>query len=268
MKIFYVNSVCGSGSTGRIVTDLCQVLEHEGHEACVAYGVGNASKIAPDRTIRINNKPGYYAHNLLSRVTDRAGFYSANATKKLVKAIREYKPDLIHLHNLHGYYLNIALLFEFLAEAGIPVVWTLHDCWPMTGHCAHFDYARCDKWRDGCGHCPQLNTYPKSWLADQSARNYSDKRRLFTSVPNMTIVTPSRWLADIVQQSFLGQYPVTVIPNGIDLNVFKPTPSRFREDHGIGSKTMVLAVANVWSKKRGMRISVRLQICWTAENTR
>lgn len=251
MRVFYVNSVCGTGSTGRIVTDLCEVLQNEGHDVFVAYGIGQASRIEADKTICINNKIGYYTHNFVSRLTDRAGFYSSLETEKLITAIKEFQPDLIHLHNLHGYYLNIAILFRFLSSADIPVVWTLHDCWPMTGHCAHFDYANCDKWKNGCNHCPQLSSYPKSCFLDQSARNYEEKKNLFTAVKNMTIITPSEWLAGIVKQSYLSKYPVYTIPNGIDLNIFKPTESDFRERHQIGDKTMVLAVSNVWSEKKG-----------------
>lgn len=251
MKVFMVNAVCGSGSTGRIITDLCDILKREGHQVKVAYGVGNASRILPEDTICINNKVGYYWHNALSRFSDRAGFYSAHATKKLIKAIQDFHPDVIHLHNLHGYYLNIRLLFEYLEKADIPVLWTLHDCWAMTGHCAHFSYIHCEKWKDGCHHCPQLTAYPKCYGLDRSAKNYADKKLLFTSVKNMTLITPSKWLADVVRSSFLSKYEVKVIPNGIDLNIFKPTPSDFKDKHRIIGKTMVLAVSNVWIEKKG-----------------
>lgn len=251
MRVLFVNAVCGSGSTGRIVTDLCEILKQQGHQVHVVYGVGQASRIAPEDTTCISNKVDYYIHNATARITDRAGFYSHLATKKLIQAIKAFSPDVIHLHNLHGFYVNIKMLFEFLAEADIPVVWTLHDCWAMTGHCAHFSYVGCDKWKTGCEYCPQVSEYPKSYGVDQSRRNYADKKRLFTSVKNMTIVTPSEWLARIARQSFLNKYPVMSIPNGIDLNMFKPTPSDVREKYHIGNKKMVLAVSNVWNDKKG-----------------
>lgn len=251
MKIFFVNAVCGSGSTGRIITDLCEVLKEQGHQVKVAYGVGLASRINPEDTVKISNKADYYMHNAAARLTDRAGFYSHFVTKALIHEIKEFQPDLIHLHNLHGFYVNIKMLFEFLAESDIPVIWTLHDCWAMTGHCAYFSYVGCDKWKAGCNDCPQLSTYPKSYGVDQSKRNYKEKKKLFTSIKNMTIVTPSEWLAGIVQQSFLKKYPILAIPNGIDLNVFKPTASNVREIYRIGNKKMVLAVSNVWSDKKG-----------------
>lgn len=246
-----INAVCGSGSTGRIVTDLCDVLKNKGDSVKVAYGVGTATRIEADDAIKISSKLGYYTHNALSRLTDRAGFYSHTATRRLISAIEEFKPDVIHIHNLHGYYVNIKMLFQYLANKDIPVVWTLHDCWTMTGHCAHFSYIHCDKWIAGCHHCPQLRAYPKCYFLDRSARNYAEKKKLFTSVERMTIVTPSEWLAGIVRKSFLSKYEVQVIPNGIDLNVFKPTPSDFRERYGLENKKIVLAVSNVWIEKKG-----------------
>lgn len=251
MRVLLINSVCGSGSTGRIVADLWSILKKQGHEVKVAYGIGTASMVDEQDLIRVNDKFGYYLHNALSRITDRTGFYSQFRTRRLISTIRAFSPDLIHLHNLHGYYINLRILFEYLAEANIPVVWTLHDCWAFTGHCAHYSYYGCDRWKTGCHNCPQKNTYPKSYFLDQSKRNYNQKKDLFTAIKNMTIVTPSEWLAEQVRQSFLGRYPVQAIPNGIDLDVFKPTPSDFREKHAIGKRRMVLAVSNVWSKKKG-----------------
>lgn len=246
-----INAVCGSGSTGRIVTDLCDVLKNKGDSVKVAYGVGTATRIEADDAIKISSKLGYYTHNALSRLTDRAGFYSHTATRRLISAIEEFKPDVIHIHNLHGYYVNIKMIFQYLANKDIPVVWTLHDCWTMTGHCAHFSYIHCDKWIAGCHHCPQLRAYPKCYFLDRSARNYAEKKKLFTSVERMIIVTPSEWLAGIVRKSFLSKFEVQVIPNGIDLNVFKPTPSDFRERYGLENKKIVLAVSNVWIEKKG-----------------
>lgn len=251
MRVFMINAVCGSGSTGRIVTDLCDVLKKDGNFVKAAYGIGTATRIDASDAIKIETKVGYYIHNALSRYTDRAGFYSCIATRKLISAINAFKPDVIHIHNLHGYYVNIKMLFQYLASQDIPVVWTLHDCWAMTGHCAHFSYIHCDKWVAGCHHCPQLRAYPKCYLLDRSARNYEEKKRLFTSVKRMTIVTPSEWLAGIVRKSFLNRYEVRLIPNGIDLNVFKPTPSDFRERYGLENKKIVLAVSNVWIEKKG-----------------
>lgn len=263
MRIFMVNSVCGSGSTGRIVTDLCDILMKEGHEVKIAFGTGSISGIDSKYVVKINDKKGYYIHNAISRITDRAGFYSINATKKLINEIEKFKPDLIHLHNIHGYYINVKVLFKYLEKRNIPVVWTLHDCWALTGHCAHFSYIHCQKWKDKCYHCSQKRAYPKSYFWDNSEKNYLEKKRLFTSVRNMTIVTPSKWLADITRESFLSKYPVRVIQNGIDLEVFKKRQGKFKTTNNIENKIMILAVANVWIDKKGyfdiLELSKRLE---------
>ena len=138
MKVLLINSVCGSGSTGRIVSEIWKLLKAQGHEVKVAYGIGQASLVSNEDTYRINNKMGYYLHNALARITDRAGFYSIYHTIKLVRYIKAYKPDVVHLHNLHGFYINISILFRFLASINVKVIWTLHDCWTFTGHCTHF----------------------------------------------------------------------------------------------------------------------------------
>ena len=178
----------------------------------------------------------------------------------MVEKIKEIKPDIIHLHNLHGYYLNIEILFHYLATAGIPVVWTLHDCWPMTGHCAHFSFIGCDKWKMQCEHCPQKNGYPASYLIDRSFKNYQLKKKLFTSVPQMTLVPVSNWLANIVKESFLKIYPIKTIYNGLDTTVFAPCSTvKIREKYKIPENAFImLGVANGWSERKGLRDFIRL----------
>lgn len=251
MKVMQINTVCGTGSTGRIATDIYKVLEEQGHECIIAYGRGNA----PDgiKTIKIGSNISVNIHGMLTRITDRHGFYSSLATKKFITQIREYNPDIIHLHNIHGYYLNIEILFNFLKEFNKPVVWTLHDCWAFTGHCSHFDYVGCEKWKTRCLNCPQKKEYPSSIMIDNSKYNFNKKKQLFTSLRNMTIVTPSIWLADLVKKSYLKEYPVKVINNGIDLDVFKPVESNFRELMDIKDKFIILGVANVWSERKGLK---------------
>ena len=173
-------------------------------------------------------------------------------TEKLVEKIKAYNPDIIHLHNIHGYYLNIDILFNYLAAADKPVVWTLHDCWAFTGHCAYFTTAACDRWKTGCCGCPLKKSYPSSILLDRSERNWNKKKKLFTSVKNMTLVTPSEWLASLVKKSFLGKYPVKAIPNGINLDMFKPTESNFREKYGLQNIKVILGVATTWSERKGL----------------
>lgn len=255
MKILQINSVCGYGSTGKIVVDLYRMLEKEGHDCLIAYGRGGAP--SDIKTIKIGSKSDFYCHALTTRFLDRHGFASQGATKRLIEAVKTYRPDVIHLHNLHGYYLNIKILFDFLAQTDIPVVWTLHDCWAFTGHCAYFDYVNCSKWETACCDCPQREQYPKS-IADRCENNFRDKRELFTSAAHMRIVTPSVWLADLVKRSFLQKYLVQTVYNGIDLSVFKPTESAFRAKYHLEDKTVVLGAASVWDRRKGLEAFARL----------
>lgn len=256
MKVLQINSVCGFGSTGRIATDLYKVLEEQGHECKIAYGRGTSPEGID--SIKIGSNLDNYFHVFKTRVFDKHGFGSVSATKKFIEEVKEYDPDIIHLHNIHGYYINIEILFNYLKEANKPVVWTLHDCWTFTGHCSYFDYVGCDKWKSGCNNCIQKNEYPSSNFMDNSQFNYEKKKELFTSIKNMTIVTPSKWLANLVKESFLGKYPVEVINNGIDLDVFKPTESDFREKYNLQDKFIVLGVASVWGERKGLRYFIEL----------
>ena len=218
MKVLQINSVCGIGSTGRIATDLHSILKEQGHESYIAYARDEAKNC--DNAIKIGNKTDNYVHVAQTRLFDKHGLGSYYATKKFIKQIEELNPDIIHLHNMHGYYINIQLLFEYLKKANKPVVWTLHDCWAFTGHCSHFDYIGCKQWKSKCVQCEQKKEYPKNIAISRVKKNYEMKNLLFNGIKNMTIVTPSQWLADLVQQSFLKDYPIKVINNGIDLNVF------------------------------------------------
>lgn len=258
-RILLINAVCGTGSTGRIVADLWKTLKNKGCEAKVAFGVGEGLLVDKQDQFKFNNKWGYYLHNAISRITDRAGFYSNIPTLRLLRFMDQYKPDLIHLHNLHGYYVNIRLLFDYIKQHDIPVVWTLHDCWAFTGHCTHFDFVGCDRWHTKCFDCPQKKEYPQSLVLEQSARNFRQKKELFTSLNKISIVTPSKWLADCVKQSFLSKYDITTIPNGIDLEVFRPVKSDIKNRLKIPEdKKIVLAVANVWNEKKGFSDVIRL----------
>lgn len=256
MKILQINSVCGVGSTGRIATDLYKVIEEAGHECVIAYGRGTAPNGI--KTIKIGTNFDNYMHVAKTRIFDKHGFGSTKATKEFIKKVEEYNPDVIHLHNIHGYYINIEVLFEYLKRANKKVVWTLHDCWAFTGHCAYFDYVGCSKWKNGCKHCPQKKEYPNSLLIDNSEINFNKKKDIFTGVKDLTIVTPSKWLAGLVKESYLSEYKVQVINNGIDLDVFKPTKSDFRARYGLEDKFIVLGVASVWDRRKGLNYLVEL----------
>jgi glycosyltransferase involved in cell wall biosynthesis len=258
MKVLMINTVCGTGSTGRICTDIAEVLEREGHECKIAYGRGTVPEKYKKYAVKIGTNFSVKVHAGVSRIFDSAGFHSKHATKKLIKWIEEFNPDVIHLHNLHGYYLNIKILFNYLKRANKKVVWTLHDCWTFTGHCSYFDYVNCDKWKTECFNCQQKHEYPKSVLIDNSKRNYLKKKAAFTGVKDLTIVTPSQWLADLVKQSYLKEYNVEVINNGIDTSIFKPTESDFKEKNNIQDKKIILGVASVWSARKGLRDFIKL----------
>ena len=251
MNILQINSVCGIGSTGRIATDLHSILLSQGHQSTVAFGRDTAKNC--QQTIRIGSTLDNYLHVARTRLLDSHGFGSFSATKKLIASIEALNPDVIHLHNLHGYYLHIGLLFAYLKQANKPVIWTLHDCWAFTGHCAYFDFIGCDRWKSGCHDCPLKSEYPKSLFIDRSQLNYKQKKELFTGVQKLTIVTPSKWLAALVKESFLKEYPVAIINNGIDLGVFKPTTSDFRRRYKLEDQFIMVGVASVWGERKGYR---------------
>jgi len=250
MKVLFINTVFGKGSTGKIITQIGSAVEAAGGSYMAAYGRGK--KADDPHAWFMGSTFDRYLHAALSRITDRTGFYSRSATRKLVSFIRMYQPDVIHLHNLHGYYINLAILFDYLkTEFKGKVVWTLHDCWAFTGHCVHYTWAGCQKWKTGCHHCQEKGSYPASRLLDRSAENYADKKRLFTGVPNMTVVTVSQWLKAQAEQSFLGCYPVECVYNGIDYSRFRPLESDIRQKLGLENKKMILSVSDGWNDRKG-----------------
>lgn len=256
MKVLQINSVCGIGSTGRIVTDINDILIEKGHESYIAYG-RNMPKNCSD-AIKIGTNIDNYIHVAKTKILDKHGFGSKKSTKDFVNKIIELDPDVIHLHNIHGYYLNIEVLFNYLKKANKPVIWTLHDCWSFTGHCAYFDYAGCDKWKTGCYNCPEKKSYPSSMILDNSKTNYASKKEIFTGVKNLTIVTPSQWLANLVKISYLRDYSVEVINNGIDLNIFKPTKNKFKEKYNLQDKFIILGVASIWDRRKGLKYFIEM----------
>lgn len=254
MKILLINSVCGIGSTGRICTDLAKKLEADGHDVKIAYG---RSDVISDQlrkySVRIGNGVDVKMHALQTRLLDNHGLASKRATKKFLQWTDEYNPDLVWLHNLHGYYINYELLFQWIkSRPRMQVKWTLHDCWAFTGHCSHFTVAKCEQWKNHCSCCPQTHRYPACYVKGAASQNFDRKCEAFTGVKNMTLITPSQWLADLVKQSFLKEYPVEVHHNTIDTNVFKPTPSDFRERYGLVGKKIVLGVASSWGERKGL----------------
>lgn len=259
MKVLLINSVCGVKSTGRICTDLAVQLKKRGHTVRIAYGRGSVPDKFASISFRIGNDLDVNLHGCHARVFDDSGFGSKKATRNFISWVEDYDPDVIHLHNIHGYYLNIQILFDYLHHAKKRIVWTLHDCWPFTGHCCYFDFAKCDKWREQCHHCPQKKDYPASIFFDRSSENQKKKKELFSGISDMTLVTPSAWLASLVQASFLQEYPIYTIPNWVNLNTFTFSPSDFRKRYGITKEYIVLGVASVWDRRKGLDIFIKIE---------
>ena len=259
MKILLINSICGQGSTGRICTGIADLLKANGHEAYIAYAHGHSS-YADSINISMG-KYDYLSHNILSRLTDSEGLHSSKATQKLINHIENIRPDVVHIHTLHGHYINYKKLFEFLRNIRVPIVITLHDCWLFTGHCAHFDQFGCDKWKIECTNCRFLNTYPQSWFADRSQRNYNLKKELLTSIgEHLTLVPVSYWLEGLLKQSFLKRMNIQTIHNGIDLDVFKPTySSELLKKYKLKDKKIILGVALPWSNYKGFPDFLKLR---------
>lgn len=250
LKVMQINTVCGSGSVGRITVDLIHALETEGGEGLAAFGRREAPQGVRAYKFGTNLDMGF--HVLHTFFGGEHGFASKKQTKRLIEKIEEYNPDIIHLHNIHGFYLDVEQLFAYLKKAGRPVVWTLHDCWSFTGHCAHFDYIGCMKWKSHCESCPQYKSvYPYALFKDNSKENYSRKKAAFTGVPRLTIVTPSRWLSRFVKESYLKEYPVRVIHNGIALDKFHPVDKGLKARLGMEKKFILLGVAGMWEERKG-----------------
>lgn len=249
MKILQINTTVNSGSTGRIAEDIGKTLIAAGHESYIAFGRGNQK--SNSKLIRIGNKLDFYVHGIISLFTDRHGFGSKRATRKFLKQVDEIKPDAIGLHNIHGYYLNVKILFKYIKEKNIPILWTLHDCWPFTGHCSY--NTDCDN----CKNCQRK--YPTSVFLNQTTRNYKDKELIFNKVNKLQIITPSIWLKNLVHQSFL-KYPTVCIHNGIDLNQFQHLENykKLKEKLHLKNKKIILGVASTWDKRKGLSDFIQL----------
>ena len=258
MHIVMINVVSGTGGTGRICTDLADLLHASGHRCTVFYGRETVPDRYADLSVRVGGPLGVKTHALLARMTDSAGWHSKTATRHMIRQIEALRPDVIHLHNLHGYYLDCETLFEYLKGAGIPVVWTLHDCWPFTGHCAHYDYRGCTRWQTGCEDCPAKRDYPASLFLDRSKAHYVKKKALFTGVEPLTLAAVSDWMKDQAARSFLKDYPITRIYNGVDRRFFHPDPGDERQVLGIGQRKMFLGLAAPWTKRKGFDFFIRL----------
>ncbi len=252
MRILQINSTCGIGSTGKICVGISQLLNEHNIENYIMYScLGNGYSLG----IPCSNKIYIKFQALKSRILGNYGFNSALLTKRIIAEIERIQPDIIHLHNIHGHDCNLEILFEYLKSKKIRLVWTFHDCWAFTGYCTHFVSAGCEKWKTACESCAQKRSY--SWTSDKSRELFEKKKKLFQGL-DLTIVSPSVWLADLVKQSFLSEYPVKVINNGINLDVFKPDESNFRQKYSLSNKKVVLGVSFGWNEAKGLDAFVEL----------
>lgn len=262
-RLLLINSVCGIRSTGRICADIAKEYEAKGWDVKIAYGrMESVPTDCRKYAVRIGNLWSVRFHVLLTRLFDWHGMGPCSyfATKKFLKWAEEWKPDVVWLHNIHGYYLNYPLLFQWIKRhPELEVRWTLHDCWAFTGHCSHFLLTDCSRWQKGCWGCPEQREYPQSWFFSNAKRNWLLKKRMFCGVKNMALIAPSKWLADLTRKSFLTEYPVQVVRNTIDTETFKPTASDFRQCYGLEDKKILLGVASSWDKRKGMVDFLRLR---------
>lgn len=252
MKVVQINTVCDSDSTGKICAGISCLLNLSGIDNYIIYTSGYSSL---PQGIRCAEKfPKFQA--LRSRILGNYGFNAKNATKCIITELSRIDPDIVLLHNIHSHNVHLGELFAYLKAKQIKVLWTFHDCWAFTGYCPYFDMVECDHWQTGCHDCPQWTRY--SWFVDRSSDIYKKKKVLFTGL-DLTIITPSRWLADNVKRSFLKNYPVRVIHNGIDLDVFQPKASCFREKYNIAqNKFVLLGVASKWVARKGLDVFIKL----------
>ena len=252
MKVVQINAVCGKGSTGKICVDISKLLTENGIENYILYSLGKSDY---PLGIKFTNEKYLKLQALKSRIFGNYGFNSQHATKNLIKELERIQPDIVHIHNIHSNDVNLKMLFEYLRKTQVKAYWTFHDCWAFTGYCPYFDMASCDKWKQGCYSCPQKKSF--SFVLDKSAKLYQKKKELIDGV-NLTVITPSKWLADLTKQSFFKDCEIKVINNGINLDIFKPTESDFREKYNLIGKKVVLGVAFDWGRRKGLDVFIEL----------
>ena len=250
-KVFHISGAINYGSPGRIVEQICLLAGLHGYECLVAHSSRNENP-SQGQHFAMTTKAQEMAHALGAMLLDLHGLLSTRQTRQLVERIKAYQPDIIHLHNIHGYFCNFKVLFEYLDAVDTPVVWTMHDCWPFTGRCFHFSGINCDKWKTGCYDCKAEAGYTVSKYYDRSRELYALKKRLFSSVKNLTLVPVSDWQAAFLKDSFLKNCNVHTIHNGVDIEKFRPMDGkRLRDKHGLTNKFVILGVASPWNTRKG-----------------
>lgn len=256
MKVVSIN-LGNAGSTGSIARNIKHYAALHGIEVFTAYPASEGAMPREENDIIIGKDFFRRISRTLAVYTGLNGCFAFFATYKLLRTLKSINPEIIHLHNLHHSYINLPMLFSFIRKSKIKTIWTLHDCWAFTGQCAHFTMAKCDKWKNGCYECPQLHFYPEA-KNDQTKLMWKLKRKWFSGIDNLKLITPSKWLADLVRLSFLHEYDIQVINNGIDNTVFKPIKSDLRDKLNCSEKVIVLGVAFGWGEKKGYDVFLKL----------
>lgn len=252
MKVVQINAVCGKGSTGKIVIAISDSLNAKGIENYILYSSGYSNYAGSSK---YEKKYQVKLSALRSRIFGHYGFTAGSATKRLIRRLDEIKPDIVHLHNIHGHNMHLEMFFLYVKRKNIKIYWTFHDCWAFTGYCTYFDMIECEKWKSKCGKCGQAKNF--SWFFDRSGSLFERKKKLLLGI-DLTIITPSNWLANLVRESFLKNYAIKVINNGINLSVFNPVDSDFREKHQLDGKIMILGVAFDWGQRKGLDVFIEL----------
>lgn len=257
LRLLQIGTAINFGSTGKIAEQIGELALQRGWDSYIAHSAryARSTKLKDISTSDSFSESMHYFGTLL---TDRQGLFSRTTTQKLVDKLSQIHPDIIHLHNIHGHFINYKILFNYIAEENVPAVWTLHDCWPMTGHCTHFEQLHCSKWEDGCHHCEMISTYPRA-LVDASRKNWCDKKKWFNTPEKMVVVTVSQWLGGLAKRSILKRYPIETIYNGVDTNIF----SIFDNDevlskYGLFKKKYIIGVANQWGERKGLNDLIQL----------
>lgn len=244
MKILQINAVYGHGSTGVIVRDIEQMCESSGIECYVASPDPKVNDAK--RGFLIGNAFDHKLHAVLSRINGKQAYFSRWATRRLLKFIDKIEPDVVHLHNLHSNYIHLNMLLQYLAKKDIQTIVTLHDCWFYTGGCFHYKATACMRWLEGCGHCPKKRQDTPAYLWDCSASILADRKKYLLAIPRLTVTGVSEWISNEAKRTFFADTPVVTIRNGVDLDVFKPTPSDFRSRLELQDKYIILGPASKW----------------------
>lgn len=252
MRVAHINVEWNTGGPGTIAHDICEVSLKNGIECLAAYGRGEAD--LEYESFKIDTKVEVALHAGVSRILSNEGEGSFWATKRLIKRLDIFKPDIIHLHTLLGHYLNHKLLFDYIRKNDIQTVWTIHDCSPFTGHCINFDRVKCEKWKKQCEECPLSKDYPYSLVFDTSKKVYNKRKALYGDLKNLHLVVPSNWMERIVKESFLKNLDISVINNGINLSNFCRVNTDNRERYNLDGKIVLLAVAFNWTEMKGWKL--------------